>query len=261
MIYINCFFIIILFSSITAFALTITFLDVGHGDCILLETEKVTVAVDTGDIKGGRKLKNLLSEKKKKLDFLFITHPHPDHFYGTSKILDKLKNDIIFHNGDIYNDPGYHKTISKINKRSKFLKKVMKGDVFDFESFKIEILHPDKEFLKNNTDLNDRSLVMMVIKGGSRLLLTSDITAHAQDYLLKNICRDDLRSDILKFPHHCSSASFNEDFIRAVKPRVVVVSVGPSEYNYPDEECIKRLESLVPVLMRTDKEGSVSIIW
>lgn len=253
--------IIFVFSIYLLVFLSITFLDVGHGDSILLESKQATLVIDTGDARGGRCLKKTLQKKKKNIDFLFITHPHPDHFYGISRVTDLLINRTVFTNGDEYVDDKYYKIMNKLKKKGIELKKITKGDFFDFGCIRLEVLHPDREFLESSISLNDRSLVMMLKKGENRLLLAGDVTFGAQEYMLANIDHARLRCDILKFPHHCSKASFNPDFIKAVSPRVAIISTGPSAYDYPDEQSIKQLEKHVPVLLRTDKEGSITIMW
>jgi len=256
-----CFYFAVLLFSGIAFGLSITFVDVGHGDCVVMEDETVLVVVDCGDSQGGEALEKLLLEKGRKIDILFITHPHPDHFFGAANIKELISTDFIYWNGDVYDHEDYYSTLESLKNAGKILKTTGKGDKFNFEDFSIEVIHPDSDFLEKSNDLNDRSLVMMVSKGKKRMLLTADITAEAQKYLLESYKSEDLAADIMKMPHHCSKKAFSEEFVRAVAPRAVIISTGPSEYNYPDEDCINSIGSSVPVVLRTDKEGSISLIW
>ncbi len=253
-------FIMLIFSGI-AFSLSITFLDVGHGDCIVIEGEDVLIVVDAGDVSGGDKLRSYLAEKEKPADILMVTHPHPDHFFGIVKVLDLVETEFIYCNGDIYENDDYYRTVSAVNESGKVLKTLRKGDMFEFENFSLEVIHPDDQFLKQNSDLNDRSLVMILHKGKKKLMLTGDITAEAQKYLLENYSAEYLACDAIKMPHHCSGKAFYDKFIDAVSPRAVIISTGPSVYNYPDDNCIKRINEAVPVVLRTDHEGNISLMW
>ena len=70
----------------------IHFINVGEGDSILLEIEGRSALIDTGNLISGPHLVKYLKGKGiEKLDYLIITHPHPDHMGGVFFILPALK--------------------------------------------------------------------------------------------------------------------------------------------------------------------------
>jgi len=78
----------------------IHFIDVGEGDSILLEIEGKSALIDTGNLISGPRLVKYLKEKGiEKLDYLILTHPHPDHIGGVFFILPVLKVEKIYDNG------------------------------------------------------------------------------------------------------------------------------------------------------------------
>ena len=71
---------------------TITSIDVGKGDCILIQTgdrnDPVTVMIDTGYKETADDVLNYLRKQDiNKLDALIITHYHKDHVGGAAAIL------------------------------------------------------------------------------------------------------------------------------------------------------------------------------
>jgi competence protein ComEC len=70
----------------------------------------------------------------------------------------------------------------------------------------------------------------------------------------------DLRSDVLKCPHHGSRSSSTPDFLRAAAPTVAVIPVGlGNRYRFPHEEVLERYRALGTAVYRTDQDGAVEI--
>ena len=83
---------------------------------------------------------------------------------------------------------------------------------------------------------NDRSLVLRLQYGGTRLLLTGDIEHSTERWLVAH--RPDLQADILQIPHHGSKTSTSSDFVAQVRPTVGVISVGADNpYGHPHPTC------------------------
>ncbi len=93
--------------------------------------------------------------------------------------------------------------------------------------------------------LNNTSVVLHIIGSGSRALLTGDLEPAGWQMLQAN--HPDLRSDVLKFPHHGGAwnASNTKTLLDAVQPSVVVISVGTEgeKYKHPNEEVFHTLSS------------------
>lgn len=68
-----------------------------------------------------------------------------------------------------------------------------------------------------------------------------------------------LESLILKVPHHGSSTSLTDEFLKQIKPEVSVVSVGiGNKFGHPSMEVIDKL-SKHNKIYRTDMQGAVII--
>lgn len=93
--------------------------------------------------------------------------------------------------------------------------------------------------------LNDTSVVLRVIGPGSSALLTGDLEPAGWQQLRKN--HPDLRSDILKFPHHGGAwqAVDADDLLNTLQPSAVVISVGTEggKYKHPHKDVFAALST------------------
>jgi enamine deaminase RidA (YjgF/YER057c/UK114 family) len=110
----------------------------------------------------------------------------------------------------------------------------------------------------DGTEVNDGSLVARASTAAGTVLLAGDVELSAQSDLLASGA--DLRADVLKMPHHGSRYS-SEAFLDAVRPRVVLVSVGAgNRYGHPDTGLLGRLERAGALVRRTDVGGDVVVV-
>ena len=66
--------------------------------------------------------------------------------------------------------------------------------------------------------------------------------------------------DILKAGHHGSKTSSSEEFIKEIKPKLVLISAGKdNKFNYPNKETLDTLENYKIKYLITYKEGSIKI--
>ncbi|OZM79003.1 ComEC/Rec2 family competence protein [Pseudonocardia sp. MH-G8] len=111
---------------------------------------------------------------------------------------------------------------------------------------------------EDGTAVNDGSLVLRARTAAGTVLLTGDVELAAQADLLSSGA--DLRAEVLKMPHHGSRYT-SIDFLNAVAPRAVLVSVGAGNtYRHPDPGLIGGLERAGAAVRRTDLTGDVAVV-
>jgi competence protein ComEC len=101
--------------------------------------------------------------------------------------------------------------------------------------------------------------------GQVSVLMTGDIGAEVEHQLVAEGAT--LASMVLKAAHHRSCSSTTEEFLAAVDPEVVVISVGAdNDFGHPCAGVLERLETTLsevegelPVY-RTDEQGVVEIV-
>ena len=107
-------------------------------------------------------------------------------------------------------------------------------------------------------DINDNSLVFRLEYKSFRMLFTGDAGETEERRLLASGA--DLRAAVLKVGHHGSAYGTTDAFVRAVSPRVAIVSVGRHNlFGHPSPDTVARLEVAGAVIFRTDRDGAVTI--
>ena len=242
--------------------LKIHFLDVGEGESTLIETPRGrTVLVDSGNFITGFKVANYLKDRKiNSLDYLILTHPHLDHIGGVFFIIQMLKVDKVYDNGqdltslikssDLYR--WYQQLVRKDNNYA-----ILKaGDTFELDGVKFATIWPPQPSIFSG--LNANSLVIMLDYKDFRCLLTADINTDVEAVLLKR--KIDLRANILKVAHHGSINSNSLEFLKAVSPAISIISINKDNIRgYPSPLVIERFKSIRSRVYYTYKSGNILI--
>ncbi len=245
--------------------LCMTVLDVGQGESILIEFPgQKKMLIDGGGFPGsrfdvGEKIVSrfLWNKGIKAIDYLVLTHGHPDHLKG---LISVAKNFHIMEYWEAFY-PAQNTYYEKFKENLPLNiqhKRIFRGRDTHISGVKIQALYP----LRGNPEVfsvnNDQSLVLRLEYGKIAILLTGDIEEKAESDLVEN--PHELNSQILKSPHHGSKTSSSFSFLRAVSPDIVVISVGHNNmYGHPDKKILNRYNKIGATVYRTDKSGAIEI--
>lgn len=105
--------------------------------------------------------------------------------------------------------------------------------------------------------MNEQGLSVLGSANDLDVLITGDMKGDTERALMKKYPIPDI--EILVVGHHGSKYSSDETFLAAIKPEIVVISVGDNSYGHPAPEAVQRLESVGAAVRRTDEEGSITI--
>jgi competence protein ComEC len=252
--------------------LRLTFIDVGHGDSILIEFPKgEKMLMDGGGLHedrfdiGKRVIAPLLWKKKiRRIDTLALTHPDPDHLKGLIFIASQFSIGRFWDNGYQTESESYLQ-LKKILGERKIKTQSLDEEIPPqmINGVEISVLNPSawkttQRKVRNLRDLNNSSLVMKFRFGDISVLLAGDIEKEAEERILRKDYP--LRADILKIPHHGSSSSSSPLFLERVKPTYAILSVGERNIGrLPHPEVLKRHLQLGSKILRTDKHGAIVI--
>lgn len=243
----------------------ITFLDVGHGDCIYIKTpDNYRLLVDSGD-KGTYKnyLKKFMGYKRiKYVDAAVVTHFDSDHIYGLLEMFGNKRVDKV-----------YYPLCSTHNYLTEMLfrgcedygieyKPVEIGDIIyeGKDGVKIEVMYPTDLFFENTNVLseNNESIVIMIEYMSKKFLLMGDIEETVEKKLVEYL---DLKADVLKIGHHGSDSSTSYTLLSEVLPDYSVISCGDSyEYGLPSDEVVNRLGNYDSKIYNTNTDGNITFI-
>jgi competence protein ComEC len=212
--------------------LNATFLDVGHGDSVLLRfPDRSTMLIDGG---GGRVgalavVPALRQLGVTKLDRMVLTHAHPDHAAGLVAVAAAVPVREFWWNGQGDQSPELVDLVTQLRARGTWWRGFPAGGrrVFDLGGATLRVLWPTPNLAPHAPwlGLNDNSLVLEVAVEGHRLLLTGDIEAPAERLL---VAEGRLRPvTVVKVPHHGSRTSSTPAFLAATQPSLAVASARP----------------------------------
>ena len=253
--------------------LRLTFIDVGHGDSILIEFPKgKRMLIDGGGLHedrfdiGKNVIAPFLWKKKiRRVDTLVLTHPDPDHLKGLNFIASHFSIGQFWDNG-FQTESEHYLQLNKILSEKKITTQSLNEETPPqiINGVDICVLNPSVWNLtqrknQNLLDLNNSSLVLKLRFKNISVLLAGDIGKEAEGRMLRK--GYPLRADILKIPHHGSSSSSSPLFLERVKPTYAILSVGERNIGrLPHPEVLKRYLQLGSKILRTDKNGAITVI-
>lgn len=224
-----------------------TVLDVGQGQCLLLQSGGKTYMVDCGgssdSVAADLAAETLLSQGISKLDALILTHYDRDHAGGAEYLLSRIDTGVLI------------------------LPPVYSEHAFRAE----EILYGAEDLLlsSGNTkicvfsspisgDDNENSLCVLFDTEKCDILITGDRDGFGERMLLRKIT--DLDIDVLVAGHHGSKYATCEELLTAVRPEIVCISAGRNNsFGHPAPELLQRLDHYGCSVYRTDLQGNIII--
>lgn len=240
-------------------------LDVGQGDAIALRTRAGRwIVVDagrswpTGD--AGRSIvAPYLARRGGPIALFVLSHPHADHVGGAGSLFAALRPQRFLDPGYVGTTPAYRAALHEAGVDGIPWQRVHPGDSLVIDEVTLTALAPDSAWAAHLDDANLASTVLVARVGAVRILLTGDAEAPEEDWLLGH-ARDALAADILKVAHHGSATSTSPSFLRAVRPRLALVSVGAhNSYGHPDAEVLDALRGSGAAVMRSDLDGTIVV--
>ncbi len=252
--------------------LRITFLDLGQGDCALIQTtDNKVILVDCGLINdsfnsGERTIDPFLKRNGiQKIDLLIITHLHSDHIGGMNHLLQNYKIDKIIESGQRSESEFTFKMDSLIQNKNISREIVRSGDLIDgIKDLRLYFLFPNKKFVNSSgitldNNLNNGSVVFILKYKECEVFFSGDIEKEVEKFLYETY-GDFLKTDILKVAHHGSITSTSIPFIIKNKPETAVISCGMfNKFNHPSEIILSRLKNIGAEIYRTDTDNAVII--
>ncbi|MBR3772413.1 MAG: MBL fold metallo-hydrolase [Clostridium sp.] len=236
--------------------LTVTFIHVGQGDCILLQSEGKAMLVDAGKREYGENVVEYLKEHGiSKLDYAVISHDDADHIGGYSSVLESIHVGKIIRSRVRYNGETNCKIVNDAIKSSTMeIYTPVAGSEMTFGSATIQFLAPNTG---GYTSYNDNSLVMRVVNGKNSFLLTGDAEATSEKEMIEK--GYELKSDVLKVGHHSALTSSTQEFIDAVNPSISVITCDAAGLaGFPRRGTIDKLTK--SDIFRTDISGDIVFV-
>jgi competence protein ComEC len=252
--------------------LKVTFLDIGQGDCALIETpDNKTILVDCGMISrkynsGERTIGPYLRRKGiNKIDLIILTHLHADHIGGINYLLKNFETGKIITGGQ-KSESSFTDTMDSLILSKNIPQNVVRAGnkINEFKEIRLYFLFPvdqfvNKDGITRDGNLNNGSVAFILKYRDFEIFFSGDVEQEAENFIC-NSYSGFLKTDVLKTAHHGSLTSSTIPFILKNKPSVAVISCGiNNKFNHPSEIILDRLLKSGAEIHRTDKEGAVLI--
>ena len=253
--------------------LQITLIDVGQGDGIYLSEEGgMHILIDGGssdksNVGTYQIVPFLKSEGTDYLDAIVVTHPDSDHISGICEMLEETGTNGIPIGalylpdvGDEGRNEEYHKLEKLAQDAGVPIGYLSAGETLRCGDVMLTCFHPEKDW--KESEPNVYSTVLYLTYGNFTALFTGDLEGKGEELVQKRLS-DMLPPEgvtLLKVAHHGSKNSTSADFLKAVNPRIALISSGRNNrYGHPHEELLKRLEDYGCFIYQTKESGAVTV--
>lgn len=247
--------------------LTVTFLDVGQGDCAVIQFPSgQTFLIDGGPItagfNAGEKIVAPFLRRNgiSRIDAMITTHPHADHLGGVPYLMrsfdvvrtvdsDQMLGSRLFREYE-----ALEKNVTQVTARAGMMETIGNARLY--------YLHPTEAFIDHDSsdgysNINEVSVVCKIVYGTTSFLFMGDAETESEHHMV-SLYGDFLDSDVIKAGHHGSSTSSSDDLVSAVTPDHVVISVARfNKFKHPSRFVLDRYSVAGSMIHRTDTEGAI----
>lgn len=237
------------------------YLDVGQGDATLLISkyhEDIVLIDSGGKIEYEKEewqrrnssfsLADTLAQFMKSIGItkvnLFIgTHGDKDHIGYAIDLFNIIKCEKLMLNNNDYN-----------SEEKKLLQLIPKQIKNSYKGKNIYLQNLNTNVLSNE---NDSSLVLFTNILDKNYLFMGDAPKLVEQNIINKY---KIKVDILKVGHHGSNTSSDYDFLKAIDPKIAIISCGRNNrYNHPSIETIQNLEKLKINYYNTQNKGTIEL--
>lgn len=210
--------------------LRITFVYVGHGTCVVIETPDGRVLLyDAGALSGPDVTRRYIAPYLwqrgiSRIDEVYLSHGDLDHFNGLPALARRftIGRIAITPSFEQKNAPGVRAAMENARGHGIPIREIRMGDRDAVGDVTIAILHPPTDGPLGLE--NVRSLVMLIGHRGHRILLTGDLEKTGLRQFLGG---EPPQVDVLMAPHHGSAPANTDELADKTKPRLVIACDGP----------------------------------
>ena len=246
------------------------FFRIGNGHCTYIEFPNG----DKGFIDLNRKSPNegedplriVWDANIRRIDHLFITHPHRDHITGFKALFDSITVGYFYFSGVPFRpDPVYDDWVTYEEKKRTFPNKYQVGAGWNtlVGDVRIDYLLPLYNLLAGTEDdVNNNSLLMRFSYGTTRILICGDT---GEDGWVRVSDADIRNLDLLLASHHGNDSGYYQPKVQVMNPKYVVISAGPGTPHDADQKYRRYARydvyttRIQRVVATCDQRGSVNI--
>jgi len=254
----------------------LTFLNVGQGDCTVIELpfRRAVYVIDSGGLLSfeqqdiwktsespyevGRQVVVPFLKGKgiRNIDIFIATHADADHVEGAEEILQEINMHEIHLTPGSMDKAVMGDLLMEAKKKRVPVKEKMQGTAWRIGNTSFHYLWPQDTLYEGNDD----SIVLYMQQGSFRALLTGDLEEHGEQELLHLYNKQLADMTLLKAGHHGSKTSSVEPFVELLRPELTIFSAGlNNRYRHPHEEVVERFTSRHLSTLTTGIDGTIEV--
>jgi len=253
----------------------ITFLNVGQGDCIVIELpfREAVYVIDAGGLlrfeqEQWKKPNNVYEVGKqvvvpflkgkgiRTIDIFIVSHADADHVEGAEEILQEIGMKEIHVTPGSLGQPIMRDLLREAQKQNVPIKEKMKGTSWQKGETSFSYLWPHDTYYEGNDD----SLVLYMRQKAFTALFTGDLEKYGEQQLMMHYGPLIANITLLKAGHHGSKTSSIESFVELVQPQFTVFSAGlQNRYGHPHEEVVERFVNRNLATWTTGVDGTIEV--
>jgi competence protein ComEC len=241
--------------------LRVTHLNVGQGDAAVVELPgskimlidaggAATSAFDTGEAIVAPFLR---SRKIQRVDYLVVTHARIDHYGGMQMIVNEFSPQE-FWSGSAKGQTSRFDDLEEALTKAAVARMALndREPCRMLDQVKICVLYPAPDAP------GEAPAVIRLEYGNFSYLFTSDIDVGDQAVLLRR--PEKIPSTVMTLPRHGNVAASPPEFMRAVKPKLAIISAGARSRNEASRKLmLERYRTAGVEVLRTDEDGAIIV--
>lgn len=241
--------------------LTVSFLDVGQGDAIFLDSPVGRQMLIDGGPNSAilKRLSDVMPWWDRSIDVVVATHPDIDHSSGLYDVFARYRVTQIFLPSVVGSTDDWATILKTVRTEGGVEYIAERGQVIDLGGGAYaQVLFPDRAL--PGVETNTASTIVRIVYGDTAFMLTGDAPVSIEKYLVA-LDGEKLKSHVLKAGHHGSRTSSHVAFISAVDPEYAVFSRGcDNKYGHPVPEIVERYQQLSVFTLDTCTEGTITFV-
>lgn len=239
--------------------LSLTALDVGQGECIVLTSGEHAAVIDCGgswvtDDAGLSALQFLGGQCRRHVDALVLTHIHSDHGNGAAQLISRIDVETLY----LPHEEEYSSLLDEIltaaEQRGTEVRYVTEDTELSVGESELFVWAP---LLPVSSDENENGLIIEASQGDFEAFILGDAPKKAEKVLIASAPMPD--AEVLFVAHHGSNTSTCKELLEAIAPETAIISVGYNTYGHPTEKVLGRLADCNITVLRTDIDGDITV--
>ena len=192
------------------------------------------------------------------MDYLAVTHGDPDHVGGAAAVLRDFRPREIWEGVPVPRSDRLRELAQAATVAGAAWRTLQTGDILRLGEVEVRVWHPPPPDWQRQQVRNDDSLVLELRHGVVSIILPGDIGGDVESRIGPRLEPVPLR--VLKVPHHGSRTSSSAGFLRALRPRLGIVSAGrDSRFGHPHAEVVRRYHEQGATVLQTGQVGAVEV--